>query len=530
MSLVAALTNPPMLPVVQPKLDDIVSIPALQGDGSMSPYSTQRVSTYGAVTAIAPNGFFLQDPVGDGRDETSDGIFAYTVGRPAVAVGDCVIVSGAYVDEFYDKTELSRIKRIEPSDLCSTATMRPVMYPEPQVDQSPAATYEAMEGMLVEMTGFSGVVQGPTKRFDSGDVEIALMPERLAPYLIDGRVHQADGREMDMLIYLSGVLGTPLPDAGFGDRVIVGSPGVVTETVRAVIDYNFGKYQLMLLPGTPVTLQPVERPHDRALPAQADEYTVCSFNLQGLGRGVEQFPEAADYAAELERRALAISRPMAGCTIIALQETGTPEDAEALAAKLAQDHGLDYVVSALAGPQTWSDDFPLTVSLLALRDRATILDAFSPQACTAVDHDVRDTLATCPPGFVPIVRPQTTGGGSACLRRLGRSCMRCALSTIIGRARVGMSVLTCRDDWSRPLLLPALAQDALDRDPLANVVVLGDLNDYFSSEPVEIAASAPEPDLVNVFDFVPELDRYTYIYNGGSQALDHMSDQSWSDV
>ena len=47
-----------------------VPIYAIQGDGLTSPLSKSRVDTYGIVTAVTSNGFYLQDPIGDGLDAT----------------------------------------------------------------------------------------------------------------------------------------------------------------------------------------------------------------------------------------------------------------------------------------------------------------------------------------------------------------------------------------------------------------------------------------------------------------------------
>ena len=67
-----------------------------------------------------------------------------------------------------------------------------------------------------------------------------------------------------------------------------------------------------------------------------------------------------------------------------------------------------------------------------------------------------------------------------------------------------------------------LAQEWLDGDAAAAVVVLGDLNDYLGSEPVEALRTATEPDLEQAYDWLPRLERYSYIFNGASQALDHL--------
>ena len=59
----------------------------------------RRVSTTGVVTALDSNGFYIQDPNGDGNAATSDGIFVFTSVAPTVVVGQSVMVTGV-VDEF----------------------------------------------------------------------------------------------------------------------------------------------------------------------------------------------------------------------------------------------------------------------------------------------------------------------------------------------------------------------------------------------------------------------------------------------
>src|SRR5262245_26385398 len=77
----------------------VLSIPQIQGAGHTSPYAGTKARTTGIVCARTSNGFFLQDPAGDGNDATSDGIFVFTSSAPTVAVGDAVTVEGL-VQEF----------------------------------------------------------------------------------------------------------------------------------------------------------------------------------------------------------------------------------------------------------------------------------------------------------------------------------------------------------------------------------------------------------------------------------------------
>ena len=501
--------------------DGPLPVYVIQGEGEVSPYYHNRVDTFGVVTAVAPRGFYLQDPMGDGRQETSDGIFVYTSKRPTVKAGDCVLASGALVDEFYEKTELSKVKSIQPSALCGSTALLPVELPAAGLGQNVQATYERFEGMLVTVPPLGGVVQGPTKRYDTGDVEISLIPDRLAPYVTDGRVFQSESEEMAALVYLSGVLGAGFPDANQGDRVYVGLPGAAPRPAQAVLDYNFGKYQVMLLPGEQVQRIASPLVEEITAPARDGDFTICTFNLLGLGRGSAQYPEPNRYAQELQKRARTIAGHLQGCTIVGLQETGTPQDAEALAALLRDEFGLDYAAVAMPGPQSSSPEFPLTNSLLARRDRVKVVAGAGRQACSAVDYDVVAEVGACPDGqYALFDRPplvvdvQVTGTWGAPY----------PLRVIVNhwKSKGGDETVNAGRRLAQAAFVAGLAQESLDADPGAHVVVLGDLNDYYGSAPVETLRSGTQPALVHLFDFLPEVDRYTYIFNGGSQTLDHV--------
>ena len=65
------------------------SIPEVQGAGHISPCLGHDVTVEGIVTAHAFNGYYVQDPLGDGDDETSDGIFVFQF-DDLPAIGDHV--------------------------------------------------------------------------------------------------------------------------------------------------------------------------------------------------------------------------------------------------------------------------------------------------------------------------------------------------------------------------------------------------------------------------------------------------------
>lgn len=516
-AIAGLLSAPPSASLAQ--VEEPIPVYVLQGDGAATQWAGRYVDSVGVVTGVGPAGFYLQDPAGDRRSETSDGIYVYTRTRPTVQVGDCVAVRGALIDEFYEKTELSRVKAIAPSSLCRTATPAPVVLPAFRYDAAPAARYEALEGMLVSLPDLAGVVHGPTKRYASGEAEIALAPATVQPYLSDGRIFHDETAELAQLFYVSGALGVPLPDLDHGAHVrITGAGGA---PVQAILDYNFGKYQLLLLPGSVVEAgEAATGELSVATPAGGQDFTLCSYNLLALGRGTEQHPDPADYEREVHRRARLIAEGLAGCTIIGVQEAGQPEDAARLAEVLTAEFGLPYTATALPGPQSSNVEFPLTNALLTRTDRVQVLAAQSRQACSFTDYGVV-APGICASGQYPLFdRPPlvvdlaVTGDWGAPF----------PLTVIVNhlKSKAGDETVNAPRRVAQAQAVAAEVQRRLDADVNAAVVVMGDLNDYYGSETVRAVQTTPDPDLVHLYDRLPPLQRYTYIYNGASQVLDHM--------
>ncbi|MEW8585314.1 MAG: endonuclease/exonuclease/phosphatase family protein, partial [Candidatus Thiodiazotropha sp.] len=67
-----------------------------------------------------------------------------------------------------------------------------------------------------------------------------------------------------------------------------------------------------------------------------------------------------------------------------------------------------------------------------------------------------------------------------------------------------------------------LVTSILEEDPEANVVVLGDLNEFEFMEPLKVLKGGDTPEMVNMTESLPVLERYSYNYQGNAQALDHI--------
>jgi len=180
------------------------TIPQLQGSGASSPYVGTQQTTEGVVTLKLNNGFYMQDPLGDGDPTTSDGIFVYTGNASsAVKAGDRVRVSATVVefnagDATRPVTELSTVANITVQSSGNTVTPTNIGLPMPN-----AAGLERYEGMLVRFTNpltvsqnyflgrygqltlSAGRLEHPTNRYAPGSSEaVAAMAANAANQIV----------------------------------------------------------------------------------------------------------------------------------------------------------------------------------------------------------------------------------------------------------------------------------------------------------------------------------------------------------
>ncbi|HEX5709412.1 MAG TPA: endonuclease/exonuclease/phosphatase family protein, partial [Pyrinomonadaceae bacterium] len=68
-------------------------------------------------------------------------------------------------------------------------------------------------------------------------------------------------------------------------------------------------------------------------------------------------------------------------------------------------------------------------------------------------------------------------------------------------------------------VVAGFVREIFAKDQAAKVVVLGDLNDFEFSAPVRVLKDAG---LVALIERLPTPERYTYVFDGNSQSLDHI--------
>lgn len=167
----------------------------IQGEKAVSPYAKETARVRGIVTARVRNGFFIQMP--DGQDKnpaTSDGLFVFTNSEPdsGATVGNLVSVTGL-VDEFTPRgvnslpiTQISMQKGRDMIQVLSKGNPLPkpvVLAPGDflagSIDQ--LERYESMRVQVVEMTAvaptdfrgvFYGVLTGTPRPFREPGLDV----------------------------------------------------------------------------------------------------------------------------------------------------------------------------------------------------------------------------------------------------------------------------------------------------------------------------------------------------------------------
>jgi predicted extracellular nuclease len=496
----------------------------IQGNGLASPFTGQVVRTEDSiVTAVGPDGFFIQTPdaEADADPETSNGIFVFTGSMaPAVQVGDQVDVQGT-VTEFFNLTEITG----PTVTVDSTGNPLPAVIildptrPSPNQPQ-PATEMERFEGMIVRVE--NGLATGPTDRF--GDTPIVAKLERLF-------------REPGILY--PGLPGLPVwdgnPEVFDLNANRLGLPelqipaGAIIEVAEGPLAFDFGDYQIW-----PTVLsvngEAVEIP---VRGRQAGELTVASQNVLRLFDRVDDpdtddpVPSEAVYTVQLAKLAKLIREGLGAPDVLAVQEVENLQALQDLAAKIqALDPSLVYTAYLLEGNDIGGIDVGFLVRDTVRVDSVTQFgkdDTFEFNGTTFILND-RPPL---------VLQGAYTGNGAPFPITVIAVHQR-SLSGIEGSD--GARVRAKR--FEQAFRLSQYIQSLQTANPGLRLVVTGDFNAFeFSDGYVDVMGQVTgnldpagallpgtdevDPDLTNQLFLEPAEERYSFIFDGSAQALDH---------
>jgi predicted extracellular nuclease len=495
----------------------------VQGSGPATTV-TGQVTVRGTVVGDLEgfDGFYLQDPDGDGDPATSDGVFVFS--DVPVDLGDTVAVTGA-PGEFGGQTQIA--SRTD-SKVCADGTVGDLPAATPLDLPAGDAARERLEGMLVnpvdaltvsevfDLTSFGeltlaegGLLVQPTELARPGTPEAAAVAagNTLRRIVLD------DGASARVSATTRPYL-TPETPVRVGDELAFTSP--------LVLGYGFNQWRLQPADGTADGTFAAQNTRPASPDAVGGDLQLGAFNVLNYfltlaadgGRGART---AADFEEQAGKIVPAIEA--LGADVVTLMEvedtdsTGySPGDADRALADLVGR------LNTAAGYDKWSY-VPMPDELYAV-DRDVIRSAIIFQP--AVVQRVGD-----PVGLVdesvwsnarePIAQTFTKDGDAFTVvaNHLKSKSPGAATgdNTDAGDGQGEWNGDRVRQAGS----LAAFTEDLRKSSGDPDVILMGDFNAYTQEDPVEALRQEGYTDLGSVLD--PE--RYSYVFYDMSGSLDH---------
>ena len=531
-----------------------VEINDVQGASHLSPLAGRLVSGLaGVVTAKLGNGFYLQDGTPDPNDATSEAIFVFTSSSPTVDMGDDVRVGGR-VAEFRPGGAAS-------TNLTTTEITSPTISVLSGGNALPAATVLGAGGRIPPNMAIENDATGSVETsgvFDPAEdgidfyESVEAMRVRVNNALVVGPRNSfgeipvvGDGSANAGIDTVRGGVGTSAddfnPERIFLDDTILPTPVVnvadgFTTPAAGVMDYSFGNFKLYVTEPLTRVDGGLQREVTR-LPTDR-EIVVGTYNVENLDPG-----DGPAFA----RHADLIVNHLRSPDLIAIEEvqdndgatdSGTTDASMSwslLVAAIQAAGGPAYEFRQIDPVDNEDGGQPggnIRVGFLFRTDRGLeFIDrpgGDSTTATTVVDHP-SGPLLSFSPGRVD---PQDPAWEDTRKPLAGEFRMRGRKVFVIANhfsSKGGDQPLFGRfQPPARPTEVARHAQaqvvnDFVDEllavDPRANVIVLGDINDFEFSETVDILEGGV---LTTLMDTLPKPERYSYVFEGNSQVLDQI--------
>jgi predicted extracellular nuclease len=541
-------------------------ISRIQGASHLSPLLGRRVTTEGVVTALVESGFYLQDPAGDGDRATSDAIFAETQPRGAVGVGDRVRIVGTVAESASDGpptglriTRLTRTSALEvlsrenplprpvvigagglsiprtwviapaelPVDLRDSVQVRANRFTP---DTDVVDFFEALEGMLVTLRG--PVALSPTESRGPGRSDFFAHPDA-GPGTEDRHLRTAAG---GMLLH-SGRdnLGDQNPDRLriafhpmlYRERAPILAVGDRIGDITGVMDYAYGAFQVSPIVPIAVTARSGWVRQVTAIESSRTRLTIATYNVLNL---------SADSADDLQRTRLAsqIVWALRAPDILALQEiqdsSGERDDGVVDARPTLR--ALARAVIAAGGPGYAYLDVPPVDKRPGGAPGGNIRNAFfydSARVKLVSYRSLTPTVLAAAGAPNPAAFTESRDPLEAVFEFSGRRIT--AINNHLTSRYGSTPVFGAVQPWvqageaereAQVRALRAYMSHLVEVDSGAQVVVLGDMNTFETSDDLAIILPGAPPLLTDLIARVAQPERYSYIFEGNSQVLDHI--------
>jgi len=553
-------------------------ISEIQGEGNTSSFAGKSVKTTGIVTARTKTGFFIQTPDDktDQNPKTSEGIFIFTRNAPPAeaAVGSLVEVSGN-LQEFRRDNEpfsltITEIVMDPGGDKVRVISERnplpkPIVLTGTDLMSNTLDSLERYEGMRFQIDEF--VVCSPTRgRLDlktytsvSDGSFYGVIKPLPRPFREPGRDVREFAAAADKDKFLKDFPKSRIFDSNpeviridtdeQGDSVAQTSVNVAAMTeirgLVGVLHYSFGKYTLFTDPDMKLSVASVGRPTPLPVP-DARQIVVAAMNLENFFDDVDDpgiredvlTPEA--FSRRLQKTSKAIIDFMRAPDVIGVSEAENLNSLKRLAAKLNADSTAagrpdpKYEAFLIEG----NDGRGIDNGFLVKTSRVKVIETRQfgkaekfRNANTREENFLNDR----PPLMLRASVPDEKTGVPFEFTVIANH-----LKSFSGYNDPRQQDNVRLKKKLQAEFLARLLNDRQKADPKERIILIGDLN-FFQfhdgiidvlgtitgkpAAPAEVMMSSPdlvERDLVNLVDAIAASQRYSYIFDGNAQVLDHI--------
>ncbi|MGW1811557.1 endonuclease/exonuclease/phosphatase family protein [Streptomyces sp. NPDC002078] len=544
--------------LTSPAHADSVRIHDIQGTTRISPFAGQKVTDVpGIVTATrtygSSRGFWIQDPSPDDNPATSEGVFVFTSSTPKVAVGDSVTVTGT-VSEYVPGGTASgnqSVTEITKPTITTVSTGNAVPAPvvidedsvpdeyAPQGDTAAGGSingltldpskyaldyYESLEGMNVQVEDTR--VVGRTDPYSELWVTVKPWEHR---NVRGGTVYGSyDSQNTGRLQIQSLGSTADFPKANVGDTLEGATTGP--------LDFNqFGGYTLVA--SKLGTLQSGGLERETTRKQSGRELAVATYNVENLDPSDKTFDE----------HAAAIVNNLQSPDIVSLEEiqdnNGATDDGT-VDASVTVNKLIDAIVAAGGPKYDWRSIDPVNDQdggepggnirqvFLFNPERVSFVDRAGGDSTTAVGVTKENGKAelTVSPGRID---PANAAWKDSRKPLVGQFVFRGKTVFVIANhliSKGGDQGLTSQyqpptrsseiQRHAQATEVNAFVKDILAVQKNANVIALGDMNDFEFSGTAKILEGDGE--LWSAIKSLPRSERYTYDYQGNEQVLDQI--------
>jgi uncharacterized repeat protein (TIGR01451 family) len=563
--------------------DDVSLVPIhdIQGPGNSSPIVGSTVTTRGIVTGVRSNGFFIQesDALVDADPATSEGILVFTSAAPpaAAVVGNLVQVTGTVL-EFVPVqdplqpplTELSSptVVQISTGNPLPIAIPLTATFPDPS---GPVDQLERLEGMRVSIASLTA--SSPTLGLTVNEPNATQASNGVFFGTVTGVPRPA--REAGIQApdpAPSGGTIPPIPrfdanpevirvdsDGLVGGGLVNLDSGAVVAGLIGPLDYTFRRYTVLPDPGATISVTGGITPTSVSIPS-AREFTVASYNVERFYDTVddpaigEPVLTAGAFDIRLAKASIGIRNHLRFPDVIGMVEIENLAMLQAIATRVNSDAIANsqpdpsYQAFLVEGNDVGGIDVGFLVKT------APVVGATARVTVNAVVQENAGELFVNPDSSTSLLNDRPPLRLDAVINAANGSSFPVQVIVVHQRSLLDINVEgPGTNGWPTSAArirakrqeqaesLANLVQARQTTNPAERIILVGDFNAFeFNdgmADVMNVLAGTPaadnqtavpgdgadlvNPDLDNLVDTPPAGERYSYVFDGQTQNIDH---------